>query len=116
MNLREVDGWLAQELFQYILYIGLSPKDLNPHPFLRIDGCWSSLSAAEFRGAVVANKARCILDGVFDAVPTRIAQTTDGFLWIGTESGLIRFDGVHFQPWATKGRRGKRTARQSCTR
>jgi hypothetical protein len=45
-------GW-PRELFQYILYIGLSPKDLNPHPFLRIDGCWSSLSAAEFRGAVV---------------------------------------------------------------
>jgi ligand-binding sensor domain-containing protein/signal transduction histidine kinase len=46
-----------------------------------------------------AHKAWRIQDGVFDAVPTSIAQTTDGYLWIGTESGLIRFDGVHFQPW-----------------
>ena len=26
-----------------------------------------------------------------------IAQTTDGYLWIGTDKGLIRFDGVNFQ-------------------
>jgi ligand-binding sensor domain-containing protein/signal transduction histidine kinase len=26
-----------------------------------------------------------------------IAQTTDGYLWIGTDEGLIRFDGVNFQ-------------------
>src|SRR5258707_10772763 len=25
-----------------------------------------------------------------------IAQTTDGYLWIGTEKGLIRFDGLNF--------------------
>jgi ligand-binding sensor domain-containing protein/signal transduction histidine kinase len=26
-----------------------------------------------------------------------IAQTTDGYLWIGTEAGLVRFDGVNFR-------------------
>lgn len=26
-----------------------------------------------------------------------LAQTTDGFLWIGTDDGLFRFDGVHFE-------------------
>src|SRR6516164_4120679 len=26
-----------------------------------------------------------------------IAQTADGYLWIGTEKGLIRFDGLNFQ-------------------
>jgi signal transduction histidine kinase/ligand-binding sensor domain-containing protein len=36
-------------------------------------------------------------EGVFDASPISIAQTTDGFLWIGTLNGLIRFDGVHFE-------------------
>ncbi len=26
-----------------------------------------------------------------------IAQTTDGYLWIGTEAGLVRFDGMNFR-------------------
>src|SRR6516165_9031028 len=26
-----------------------------------------------------------------------IVQTTDGYLWIGAERGLIRFDGLNFQ-------------------
>ncbi|HXC48824.1 MAG TPA: two-component regulator propeller domain-containing protein, partial [Candidatus Sulfotelmatobacter sp.] len=34
---------------------------------------------------------------------TAIAQTSDGYLWIGTEKGLIRFDGFSFRnfPQAT---------------
>jgi ligand-binding sensor domain-containing protein/signal transduction histidine kinase len=28
---------------------------------------------------------------------TAIAQTTDGYLWIGTEKGLVRFDGLNFR-------------------
>jgi ligand-binding sensor domain-containing protein len=28
-----------------------------------------------------------------------IAQTNDGYLWLGTESGLLRFDGVRTVPW-----------------
>jgi ligand-binding sensor domain-containing protein len=26
-----------------------------------------------------------------------IAQTTDGYLWIGTDKGLVRFDGLNFR-------------------
>src|SRR5471032_3309027 len=29
------------------------------------------------------------------------AQTRDGYLWIGTRSGLVRFDGVRFVPFST---------------
>jgi signal transduction histidine kinase/ligand-binding sensor domain-containing protein len=28
-----------------------------------------------------------------------IAQTPDGYLWLGTETGLVRFDGVRAAPW-----------------
>ncbi len=28
---------------------------------------------------------------------TSLAQTPDGFLWVGTMSGLMRFDGLHFR-------------------
>ncbi len=40
-----------------------------------------------------------VRDGYFAGPPTVIAQTRDGFLWIGTNSGLLRFDGVRFIPW-----------------
>jgi PAS domain S-box-containing protein len=39
-----------------------------------------------------------IQDGAISP-PTNIAQTTDGFLWITTAQGMIRFDGVRFMPW-----------------
>ncbi len=39
-------------------------------------------------------------DGLFSS-PNGVAQTTDGYLWIGTSAGLVRFDGVRFVPWNT---------------
>ena len=38
-------------------------------------------------------------DGVLDGAPIVISQTTDGYLWIGTNLGLVRFDGIRFAPW-----------------
>ena len=38
-------------------------------------------------------------DGAFNGSPIVIAQTTDGYLWIGTNIGLVRFDGVRFTSW-----------------
>jgi signal transduction histidine kinase/ligand-binding sensor domain-containing protein len=35
-------------------------------------------------------------EGAPEAVVNAMDQTPDGYLWIGTESGLVRFDGVHF--------------------
>jgi ligand-binding sensor domain-containing protein/signal transduction histidine kinase len=32
-----------------------------------------------------------------------IAQTQDGYLWLGTELGLLRFDGVRATPWQPPG-------------
>jgi signal transduction histidine kinase/ligand-binding sensor domain-containing protein len=29
-----------------------------------------------------------------------ITQTTDGYIWLGTSAGLMRFDGVRFVPWS----------------
>ena len=41
-----------------------------------------------------------VKDGIFNAIPTWITQTTDGYIWVGTELGLLRFDGVRFVPWS----------------
>ena len=46
-----------------------------------------------------AHSAWRIQEGVFSGAPRAITQTTDGYLWIGTETGLLRFDGVRFVPW-----------------
>lgn len=40
-----------------------------------------------------------VQDGFFNGAPYTIAQTADGYLWIGGASGLTRFDGVRFVPW-----------------
>src|SRR5580700_2225269 len=39
-------------------------------------------------------------DGAFEAAPNAVAQTADGYIWIGTGSGLVKYDGTRFEPWA----------------
>ena len=40
-----------------------------------------------------------IQDGFARGAIKSIAQTPDGYLWVGTEFGLLRFDGVRAVPW-----------------
>ena len=40
-----------------------------------------------------------IQDGFFGGAAYALAQGADGYLWIGTQAGLLRFDGVHFVRW-----------------
>lgn len=39
-------------------------------------------------------------DGLPDNSVNCLLQTADGYLWVGTEGGLVRFDGVRFTPMA----------------
>jgi signal transduction histidine kinase/ligand-binding sensor domain-containing protein len=43
-----------------------------------------------------AHHAWTIRDGVFSGTVSAISQSVDGYLWVGTYSGLLRFDGVRF--------------------
>src|SRR5579862_1189346 len=47
-----------------------------------------------------AHTAWRVRDGAFAGSPSAIAQTTDGYVWIGTLAGLVRFDGVRFVAFA----------------
>ena len=44
-----------------------------------------------------------VRDGFFKGSINAIAQTPDGYLWLGTEFGLVRFDGVRAVPWQPSG-------------
>jgi ligand-binding sensor domain-containing protein len=46
-----------------------------------------------------AHTAWKIREGFTKGTITTIAQTPDGYLWLGTEFGLLRFDGVRTVPW-----------------
>ena len=74
-------------------------------PFKQLWNCWLVLLAGGWmltaaRGADVAGDYLVDVwaaeDGLPDSSVTAIAQTPDGYLWIGTYNGLVRFDGVRF--------------------
>lgn len=44
-----------------------------------------------------------VQDGHFASAPHAIAQTSDGYIWIGTGAGLVKYDGVRFTPWVRPG-------------
>jgi signal transduction histidine kinase/streptogramin lyase len=45
-----------------------------------------------------AHTAWALRDGAFRGYPKSLAQTEDGYLLLGTEFGMVRFDGVRFVP------------------
>jgi serine/threonine protein kinase/Tol biopolymer transport system component len=64
--------------------------------------CSSALALApDRRISQYAHTAWRIQDGFFSGTPQAITQTADGYLWIGTEAGLVRFDGISFVPWTS---------------
>jgi len=54
---------------------------------------WSSLDHPEFAWA---SRSWQVDEGLPDNLVQAITQTIDGFLWVGTRSGLARFDGNQF--------------------
>ena len=60
-------------------------------PLLALD---PSLAVSQY-----AHTAWTVRDGFSLGNVYAMAQTADGYLWLGTEFGLFRFDGVRFLPW-----------------
>ena len=58
--------------------------------------------AQEQRLSQYSHRAWLVRDGFFNGgPPNAITQTTDGYIWIGTNSGLFRFDGSRFEHWSS---------------
>jgi PAS domain S-box-containing protein len=49
--------------------------------------------------AQYAHRSWKIDDGYFSSNPYSLAQDNDGYLWIGTDHGLYRYDGGQFSRW-----------------
>jgi len=54
----------------------------------------------DLRISQYAHTAWRVRDGAFAGAPNAITQTADGYVWIGTFAGIVRFDGVRFVPFA----------------
>ena len=69
---------------------------------LLLAGLWLALAAAVAPVRAAGMAGDYLLDvwtsenGLPDSSVTAVAQTPDGYLWIGTYNGLARFDGVRF--------------------
>jgi signal transduction histidine kinase/ligand-binding sensor domain-containing protein len=70
-----------------------------------VAACGQSASALDSTLDVgqYAHTAWRFRDGFAQGQVTAIAQTPDGYLWLGSEFGLLRFDGVRSVPWHPPG-------------
>src|SRR5512142_711019 len=74
----------------------------------RSSALWALLLLAPSVSAVDSSKrisqyahtAWRMQDGYFSGAPHAITQTADGYIWIGTQNELLRFDGVQFTKWS----------------
>src|SRR5271165_1493879 len=65
---------------------------------VRVFALDSSLDVSQY-----AHTAWKIREGFTKGTIFSVAQTPDGYLWLGTEFGLVRFDGVQAIPWQPPG-------------
>jgi signal transduction histidine kinase/ligand-binding sensor domain-containing protein len=74
-----------------LMTIGALNLLLGSSPVLALD---PSLEVSQY-----AHTAWTVRDGFSVGAIYAMAQTPDGYLWLGSEFGLFRFDGIHAIPW-----------------
>jgi signal transduction histidine kinase/ligand-binding sensor domain-containing protein len=84
----------------------MTPVPLPPHRrwlFAVAAACTVALPAVAGSGAAPWSvRPWQTDDGLPNNMITGVAQTADGYIWIATPSGLLRFDGVAFEAFKTK--------------
>jgi ligand-binding sensor domain-containing protein len=84
-----VGGYAAEDMMQRILVAALVVL-LNPNA----QALDPSRAISQY-----AHTAWRTGDGDLASAPSAITQTSDGYIWVGTIAGLLRFDGVRFTRW-----------------
>ena len=88
MNDGSSPAWNFRALLALMVWAGL----LRPLDLLALQ---PSLDITQY-----AHTAWTARDGLLKGSVRSIVQTPDGYLWLGTEFGLVRFDGVRFVTWS----------------
>jgi PAS domain S-box-containing protein len=65
--------------------------------------CPSALASDPSLESQYAHTTWKVSEGFSKGAILSIAQTQDGYIWLGTELGLLRFDGVRATPWQPPG-------------
>src|SRR5437868_1982433 len=90
--------------------VTLTGRSVHAVCYIRLGARYALLGALLFVSQLSALNPRLSITQYAHSVWTRqgsrlpgsvftLAQTPDGKLWIGTEFGLLEFDGVRFLPW-----------------
>src|SRR6201986_2535772 len=79
---------------RHVILLGIVPACIMLACCLRVFALNPALDASQY-----AHTAWKVRDGFSKGSISSIAQTPDGYLWLGTQFGLLRFDGVKNVPW-----------------
>ncbi|HUO59438.1 MAG TPA: triple tyrosine motif-containing protein [Candidatus Acidoferrales bacterium] len=79
---------LRRMLFHVFLMVGIVPFACQ----------WGMAQPSSPRTQRIIHESWTFRDGAPEQVVT-LAQTADGFLWVGAPTGLFRFDGLRFEPF-----------------
>src|SRR5438128_5408650 len=66
--------------------------------------CGPPAAAAEATGSILdyTTASWSEKDGLPSSYVTGLAQDANGYLWVGTAAGLVRFDGYRFTDWTSE--------------
>jgi signal transduction histidine kinase/ligand-binding sensor domain-containing protein len=65
--------------------------------------CLASVGFADTPNAHISQYRHTVWrvqDGYFGGLVSTVTQTKDGYIWVGSEGGLYKFDGVNFARWS----------------
>jgi ligand-binding sensor domain-containing protein/signal transduction histidine kinase len=80
-------------------------KKSRAFQFAGLPLCFFALALSAVAGPAAESNAPFIVnswsteEGLPDSEVISVIQTHDGYLWLGTLHGLVRFDGIHFTPF-----------------
>ncbi len=89
--------WFTLFALLFPMCFSLPAEVAEPKKVLQLDIRGAGAEATLHSAPDYAIDVWQVEQGLPDSTVTAIAQTADGYLWLGTFNGLVRFDGVRFK-------------------